>query len=279
MLRAVVNANRRWSKRITPAHFEEANVHSMFAKISSILISPPDTIRVLDAGAGSSWFLPRDYKPRYGLYLIGADIDLEELEQNEALDEKIVCDVCTNIPIEDGSIDLITAFSGIEHFPNNLGFLQECYRTLRPGGRLVAQFPGRYAPFAVLNRSLPERMKRFLLKVLIPGSEGVLGFKAFYDRTNYSAFSRIARTAGFDIEYHFPGYFSSDYFAFCLPLYIVSLVFDLLRFSVGAKNLASYNLFVLVKPGPSACVAFRPYHVRLSSLSSVPNQAFEGVRV
>lgn len=263
MLRAFVRVNRAIASSMTPTHFHETNVFSMFTKIVTLVIAQPQTQRVLDAGAGASWFLPDDYKRRFGLTLVGLDLDPDELALNRALDERVVCDVA-DMPIPSASIDAVTAYSGVEHFPDNEGFLRECFRVLRPGGRVVAQFPNRYAPFAILNRMLPEGLKRRLLHHLVPGSDGVLGFRAYYDRTNYSAFRRLAERTGFEVEYHHPGFFSSSYFGFFVPLYALSLALDLIRFSTGWKDAASYNLFVLVKPGAHEQIAYTPQHVRLT---------------
>lgn len=71
-----------------------------------------------------------------------------------------------------------------------------------------------------------------------------MGFEAHYDRTNYSAFRRLLTETGFkgiDIQ---PGYFSSAYFRFFVPAYLVSLGFDCIRYALGIKNLASYYLIV-----------------------------------
>jgi hypothetical protein len=52
---------------------------------------------------------------------------------------------------------------------------------------------------------------------------------------------------GFDLEHYHPSFFSSSYFAFFVPLYVVSLAFDLLRFILSIKNLSSFHLFVAMK--------------------------------
>lgn len=256
LLESFVRANRRLCHRVTPRHYWESNVFAMYTKVATMLVAQPDVRRVLDSGAGKLWRLPASYKQRFGLYLIGIDIALEEMAANDLLDEKLEGDVCRAIPVAPGSVDLITAFSGIEHFADNEAFLGHCYGALRPGGLLLAQFPGRYAPFALLNQALPERLSSVLLRNLLPGSEGVLGFKAYYDRTHYSAFRGLAEAAGFEVEYHLAGYFGSEYFAFFAPLYAAATLVDLFRFGLGVKDLASYNLFVLRKPGPGGEIVF-----------------------
>ena len=251
MIGTFVRWNRRLSKRITPDNHYEANVFGMYIKTATICMAQGDVHHVLDVGAGAFWQFPLHYKADLGLHLTGVDIDGVNLARNVALDERLECDVTRALPLPDAAIDLITVWSGIEHFSDNASFLRNCARVLRPGGRLVAQFPSRYAPFAVANRLLPPRFTRWLLARIMPGSEGVLGFSAHYDNTDYAAFCRIVAAAGLEVEYYYPGYFSSDYFGFFLPLYILSTAYDLLRFCLGVRSLASYNLFILRKPGPA----------------------------
>jgi hypothetical protein len=83
-------------------------------------------------------------------------------------------------------------------------------------------------------------------------SEGVLGFEAHYDRTHFSAFRSMAKNAGFEITYYSPGYYSSNYAEFFVPLWVVSYIYDVVRFAIGVKDLASYNLFLLKKPDADA---------------------------
>ena len=248
LLSLIINFNRRLCERLTPIHVHEANVFGVYRKIGCLLLSHPSVKRVVDCGAGKSWHFPGYYKHWYDIHLIGLDIDPKEMEENEDLDEAIICDVSDTIPISPELIDLIMVYSGVEHFHNTEYFLKNAYNALRPNGFLIAQFPGRYAPFAIINRMLPQKISRAWLKVSMRNAS-LLGFTAHYDRTHYSAFSKIARRAGFKIIYYSPGYYSSFYADCFFPLWLLSYIYDTLRFALGIKNLASYNLFVLQKPG------------------------------
>lgn len=251
MLKDFFAANRRMSQAMTPRHVHEANVFGAYRKVATLLMSRPDITNVVDVGAGKSWHFPLYYKEWFKIRLIGLDIDAHEMAPNDALDEKIECDVVEDIPLPNASVDLMTVFSGVEHFSNNERFLGNAFAKLRPGGYLIAQFPSRFAPFALANRLLsPRTTRRVLDHALSSATAQQLGFPAYYDRTDYMSFRKLVRKTGFSETYHLPGYYSSSYFEFFVPLYLISYAFDALRFTVGIKALASYNLWVLHKSDP-----------------------------
>lgn len=250
MLDRFFAANRRIAQAITPRHVHEANVFGAYRKIAALLLSRPDVVNVVDVGAGQAWHFPLHYKQWYGIRLIGLDIDAAEMQPNHALDEKVECDVSDRIPLPDASADLFMVHSGIEHFPNNERFLENALRVLRPGGFIVAQFPSRYAPFVLANRLLPESVSRRILDKAMGERAKLLGFRAHYDRTDYAAFRSMSRKVGFEEVYHLPGYCSSAYCEFFLPLFALSYMYDALTFTLGIRQLASYNFWVLRKPNP-----------------------------
>jgi 2-polyprenyl-3-methyl-5-hydroxy-6-metoxy-1,4-benzoquinol methylase len=47
------------------------------------------------------------------------------------------------IPLADGSVDVIVSFETIEHVPDTSRFLDECVRVLVPGGRLLISTPNK----------------------------------------------------------------------------------------------------------------------------------------
>jgi len=244
--------NRTIARAMTPFHVHEANVFGVYRKLGALMLAHPKIRVVADCGAGRTWHFPFHYKKWFNIYLIGLDIDADEMTGNASLDQTIDCDVTTSMPLENGSVDLFMVSSGVEHFSDNQRFLENCFQALRPGGYVIAQFPGRYSPFAIANRFLPRRLAKMLLRTSMKDSDGVLGFEAHYDRTNFSAFRSIAKKAGFEITYYSPGYYSSNYAEFFLPLWVFSYIYDVVRFAIGVKDLASYNLFLLRKPDADA---------------------------
>jgi SAM-dependent methyltransferase len=53
----------------------------------------------------------------------------------------VQADACAPLPFRDGSFDVLVTMEGIEHFENQTGFLRECARVLKPGGRLILTTP------------------------------------------------------------------------------------------------------------------------------------------
>jgi 2-polyprenyl-3-methyl-5-hydroxy-6-metoxy-1,4-benzoquinol methylase len=50
-------------------------------------------------------------------------------------------DVSTGLPYADGTFDVVNSSEVIEHLTDTESFLQECYRVLKPGGRIVISTP------------------------------------------------------------------------------------------------------------------------------------------
>jgi SAM-dependent methyltransferase len=53
----------------------------------------------------------------------------------------VIADACERLPFREASFDAVVCMEGIEHFEDQTGFLRECARVLRPGGRLVLTTP------------------------------------------------------------------------------------------------------------------------------------------
>ncbi|HET6379224.1 MAG TPA: methyltransferase domain-containing protein [Methylocella sp.] len=247
--RKFVDINVKLSSFFNLDNMAEYGTHVEYLRLAALLFSSPDVRRVMDVAAGSNWQFPPFYKSAYGLELSGIDIDAEGIEANRLLDWRYTGDVCGGQKIGSGSYDLVTCYSGIEHFHDVEKFLNNAFAALRPGGALIAQFPSGLAPFAILNKALPQILKQKILNLIYPRKTAEIGYAVSYDKCRYSEFKKAAEKAGFVVEYYLPSYMSSGYFTWFVPLFIISQFLDLIRLVFGTKDMASYNLFVLRRPG------------------------------
>jgi ubiquinone/menaquinone biosynthesis C-methylase UbiE len=84
---------------------------------------------------------------------LGLDIDRQALEYARAMYKECKFEECdaTNLCVPDGSMDVVISFETIEHLKDQMKFLSECNRVLRPGGILVCSTPNR-----TISRWAPE---------------------------------------------------------------------------------------------------------------------------
>jgi hypothetical protein len=92
-------------------------------------------------------------------------------------------------------------------------------------------------------------MKKKIVNTLFYTKADQLGYSIFYDRCRYTAFRAAAERSGFLVEYYLPSYMSSAYFNWLFPLFLLSQLLDIVRLVLGTKDMASYNLFELRRPG------------------------------
>ena len=247
MLRWFVLWNKSLCLALTPRRYQPDRLYRRYDRLVAALVARREGQTVLDIGAGKWSSYEAALGSRNQCCFIGLDLDGAELQQNRFLDRCVLADAAQAIPLPPESVDVVISRATIEHISDNGRLLANVGRVLRPGGRLLCVFAGRNAPFALLNRLLPARISRFLIDRLMPDRMEHLGFPTHYDRTTFRGFSGLLAGAGFEVEDAEVHYFSSNYFAFFLPVYAVSILADALRALLGIKAIASYYLFVAVK--------------------------------
>lgn len=97
-------------------------------------LHPPDDLRLFGAGLRASdefvGFMEKEYKAT--IYEVNLDPSNPDLKSRK---------LSSSIPLKDRTIDYIHAGEIIEHFTNPEWMLKECYRILKPGGRIIITTP------------------------------------------------------------------------------------------------------------------------------------------
>jgi SAM-dependent methyltransferase len=220
---------------------------------------------ILDIGGGKECpFLPYLDDPN-GHLIVALDCSEAELRYNVQVDNKVVADaVAPGFPFRDGSADFVVSRSVVEHIHDNAAFFENCARVLRSGGLMVHAFPGRFAPFALINQLLPNWLARRLVEYLHPEwrEEANYGFVAYYDRCYFTAIQELLDRNGFGNARFTLLYYQSIYFNFFFPLFAVMLAYDLFAATLGMRNLASGIVVTAERMslcGMPAAVAAKPF--------------------
>lgn len=196
---------------------------------------------ILDVGAGARPTLPANQRPASARY-VGFDVDPVELAAapSGSYDEVVVGDIGQAQPELAEGFDLVLSWFAFEHAGALSDVLASVRSILRPGGRLLAQFSGRHAAFATLNRLLPERLSGALLTRAVGRTKASI-FPARYEECDYASAARILGAGWIDAQV-VPLYTSGLYWAFFPPLLGAYLAYEEITFRQDRRQLASYYL-------------------------------------
>ena len=139
---AVVAANQRVHATLasvyneTEPHFRPENRAKVRRRLEQLSKASPCSERMLDLGCGTGFLLglASDLFDR----LDGIDATPEMLERVDLTPGNIHLHqgVVENLPFEDETFDIVTAYSFIDHLDDHRRVLREANRVLRPGGQL-----------------------------------------------------------------------------------------------------------------------------------------------
>jgi SAM-dependent methyltransferase len=252
--------NRRLSSEVEsrlPDAFKH-HLHTLYKYQVAAMINRHPGQLVLDVGGGKECpFLQFVDEPQAHI-IVALDCSEQQLRQHHQLALRIVGDAAlSGFPLRDGSVDLVVSRSVVEHIPDNSAYFKNCARALRPGGIMVHAFPGRFAPFALLNQVLPNRLVRRLIGYFLPEwvEEGNYGFVAFYNRCYYTAIRDLIGDNRLTNPRFVFTYYQALYFTSFFPLYCVMVSFDLIAWGLGIRNLASGILVMAEREEDRAALA------------------------
>lgn len=235
--------SRRVEKLLPQAHLEITDFYDI---VVAGFINRKSNQIIVDIGGGKETSFAKYKNPKLNNKIIAVDLDEDEIKYNRDADEKIIADVSKDLPFKDNSVDLIVSRYVLEHIEDVDKFIKNSQRALKPGGYSINLFSSGNAPFAILNRILPHSFSQKILSLFLPGSEEIRGFRIYYNLT-YKKAKNLYRGHGFQIENIKLSYYQSRYFAFFIPLYLISVVFEIILMTLHLKNLSSYILIVARK--------------------------------
>lgn len=233
-----IDWNKRIAKRIEGRYLQGLNMESAFK--SAIQEHTEAGYLILDAGAGK-----RSFYAGEGMRVVGADILAEDLAGNPDIQGGVATDLRTGFPFRPESFDAITACYFIEHVPDTEKFVRNAATVLKPGGWMFLLFPCRYAPFAVVNRMIPNRWTVGLLRGFLKESQG--GFPATYSKCWPNGMRRVLERNSFRVVRQQVCHYQAFYCAAFFPLYLLSLAYDVMTRVTRMDSLASSVLMVAQK--------------------------------
>lgn len=206
--------------------------------------------RVLDVGGGKHPAIDLATKRRLELYIVGLDIDADELKRapEGVYDDTVVGDVAeATIP---GQYDLIISKTVLEHTQQNERVIANLAGSLGEGGTMAHFIPCKNALFARINLLLGNNVSRKILFALQPEKKTTSGFKAYYEFCTPSQMSRLCEENGLQVD-RLTAYFSSDYCSFFAPLYTLDIMRQLLMKMLCPQDMAEN--FIIIASKPVAC--------------------------
>jgi SAM-dependent methyltransferase len=234
------DVNRRIAQRIEAWYLQGLNMESAYRDAVQQLAGPHSLI--LDAGAGQ-----RSIYASTGMRIVGADMLAGDLVKNPDIACAVLADLSADFPFRPETFDAITACYFIEHVPDSEKFIRNAAGVLKPGGKIFLLFPCRYAPFAVVNRLIPNKWTVGLLKRFFKDSHG--GFPATYFNCSPNLMRKVLERNGFRNVLKKVCHYQSFYYSAFLPLYLLSLAYDWITRALKIESLASSALIVAERTG------------------------------
>jgi|1185.fasta_scaffold87660_2 SAM-dependent methyltransferase len=219
-----------------PLRYQRKLEYSFHERIDAAL---QPGMKILDVGSGRLPCRAPNVRPS-DCHYVGLDISAAELAAAApgSYDECVVADIAG--PRDErlvGQFDLVVSFQVLEHVRPLDVALHNMHAYLRPGGRLVAQMSGTFAPFSLLGKVVPERPKVWLLSTLLDREPAEI-FPAHYDRCYATALRRM--TEGWGEVDVVPLHRGASYLHFSKLLRACYLVYERTLTRRGLDDLAAY---------------------------------------
>jgi SAM-dependent methyltransferase len=232
--------SRSVAERIERAVLGNYSIETVYR--DTIRNSLKDGALVLDAGAGE-----RCVYANRSLRVIGSDTLLGDLRNNRDIQCAVLADLEGDFPFRPNSLDAVTACYLAEHIHDCKQFVRNVASVLRPGGKIFLLFPCRYAPFAVINRLVSNKLTKKMLQHFCENSHG--GFPTTYNNCLLSRMCEILEKHDLRILGTEVCFYQSHYYASFLPIYLCSLAYDIFMKALNIRRMAASAFVFAEKTG------------------------------
>lgn len=193
-LRRVREFNRRLNNRFFPR--SKARYVDRFRQLTDELSARADVVLHLGSGRVDLATNLKSRSPK--LRLLNLDRSHRWLWENPG--RLKICGDAEALPLPSHCVDLIVSEHVFEHLRRPLACLQECFRVLKSGGKLVVSGPNGRSYIALAARLTPlgfhDRIRRLQSGL---SDDRADGFPTFYRFSTPRAMCRLAKRAGFEV--------------------------------------------------------------------------------
>lgn len=204
----------------------------------------------LDLGCGHHLLPPWRYEQEKKLvkkpsFLVGLDYDYLSLTKHMTVQNRIRGDIAC-LPFKSESFDIVSSNMVFEHLQEPQKQLEEIYRILKPGGRLLFHTPNAKGYATILARITPGLLTSKILYIL-QGREEEDVFPTFFKINTPDTIKFLGESVGFIAE-DIQMLASNAQFAVALPIAIVELFWIKLTMTNKYRNLRTNIVATLLKP-------------------------------
>jgi SAM-dependent methyltransferase len=220
----------------------DAHPYRHFERTVEAEVSPRSVL--LDAGCGRTVPVLRKYVGRASR-LIG--VELVQFTDVPAPIETYRADLAA-IPLPDACVDVVMSRSVFEHLDDPASVYREFARIVRPGGCVIFLTANMWDYATLVARLVPNRYHPGIV-ARVEGREEEDVFPVRYRTNTRRAVSRLAASAGFEIEaFTYLGQYP-NYFMFNAALFLAGTAYDKLVSRVDAlRFLRGWILVTLRRP-------------------------------